>query len=57
MSELERVREKVDYNIRNGLPRYEGLLSHEIGTLNRAEMFGDDDEAFPDEWEWSLIVD
>ena len=33
------------------------LSSEEQSALNRHLMFGEDDEAFPDEDEWSSIVD
>jgi hemerythrin len=36
---------------------YNGLTSHEIGIYNRSLMFGENDEAFPDQDEWSAWVD
>lgn len=33
------------------------LTEEEQSALNRYLMFGEDDEAFPDEDEWSSIVD
>jgi len=36
---------------------YIGLTSSEIGEYNRSLMFGDNDEGFPNEKDWSLIVD
>jgi hypothetical protein len=33
------------------------LSTEEQSALNRYVMFGEDDEAFPDEDEWSFIVD
>jgi len=33
------------------------LSSEEQSAINRYLMFGEDDEAFPDEDEWSSIVD
>ena len=33
------------------------LSSEEQSALNRYVMFGEDDEAFPDQDEWSSIVD
>jgi len=33
------------------------LVQEEQTALNRYLMFGEDDEAFPDEDEWSSIVD
>ena len=37
--------------------QYDGLTSAEIGRYNRAAMFGENDEAFPDQAEWSSWVD
>ena len=36
---------------------YKGLSSAEIGVHSRYVMFGENDESFPDESEWSSIVD
>ena len=36
---------------------FEGLKSSEIATRNRREMFGENDENFPSDEEWSRIVD
>ena len=47
----------VNANIAAGLDRYDGLTSSEIGTYSRFLMFGENDEAFPSEEEWSMIVD
>lgn len=54
---LKLLRAHVAANEAEGRPSNEGLASHEIGTLNRASMFGDEGEAFPTEQEWSRIVD
>ncbi len=40
-----------------GRNSYQGLTSSEIGEYNRSLMFGDNDEAFPGQEEWSSIVD
>jgi hypothetical protein len=40
-----------------GRYQYEGLSTSEIAEYNRRLMFGENDEAFPDVHEWSLIVD
>ena len=47
----------VNANIAAGIDRYDGLTSSEIGTYNRFLMSGENDEAFPSEEEWSMIVD
>jgi hypothetical protein len=39
------------------LQEAETLSSAEIGRRNRALMFGENDEAFPSQEEWSRIVD
>lgn len=55
---LERIRGVIAENKRNGTDNtYEGLQSWEIGLYNGAMMFGDNDEAFPSQDEWSRIVD
>lgn len=36
---------------------YAGLRSSEIAAYNRRLMFGENDEAFPSQEEWSKIVD
>jgi hypothetical protein len=47
----------VNANIAAGIDRYDGLTDSEIGIYSRYLMFGENDEAFPDEEEWSMIVD
>jgi hypothetical protein len=47
----------VDANRANRRGSYDGLLSHDIGNYSRHLMFGDNDEAFPTQAEWSRIVD
>lgn len=44
-------------NLNSGLPAFEGMDSSEIGSINRYFMFGENDEAFPGQEEWSYIVD
>lgn len=44
-------------NLNSGLPAFEGMDSSEIGSINRYFMFGEKDEAFPSQEEWSCIVD
>ena len=54
---LKLLRALVSANLEAGKPQYDGLSSSEIGTLSGAAMFGDNDEAFPSQEEWSLWVD
>ena len=56
-AELARIRGIVDANREAGREMFAGLTSAEIGERNRAIMFGDDDEAFPSDAEWSAWVD
>jgi len=51
------LRDVVAANNEAGRNSYDGLSSAQIGRLNRAAMFGDNDEAFPSDDEWSRIVD
>jgi hypothetical protein len=48
---------KVKANQEAGREYYDGMTSSEIGDYNRYLMFGADDEAFPSQREWSMIVD
>lgn len=54
---LAEIKSLVRDNAIAGRERYLGLASSEIGQYNRALMFGDNDEAFPSQEEWSRIVD
>ncbi len=54
---LARIREVVKANREAGRETFAGLESWEIGMYNGAIMFGDNDEAFPSQEEWSRIVD
>lgn len=54
---LARIRGVIAENRQMGHETYKGLASWEIGLYNGALMFGDDDEAFPSQDEWSSIVD
>ena len=57
-AELARIRAVIAENRAAGRDNeYHGLQSWEIGKVNGALMHGDDDEAFPDQAEWSRIVD
>ena len=50
---ISRVRE----NQMTGKEMYDGMTSSEIGMYNHYLMFGENDEAFPGDVEWSMIVD
>jgi len=50
MTELEIIKNKIEENYKNGNQRYAGLKSHEIGTYNRALMFGEKYEAFDEDY-------
>lgn len=54
---LARIRATVAANKSAGRDTFAGLTSSEIADRNGAEMFGDNDEAFPDQAEWSAWVD
>lgn len=54
---LSRIRAQLQLNRQAGRDTYEGLTASEIGDYNRALMFGDNDEAFPSQEEWSRVVD
>lgn len=36
---------------------FDGFSTEEIAAFNRRLMFGENDEAFPSQEEWSMIVD
>jgi len=54
---LQEIKNKVRENKMSGRSSFEGLDSSDISEYNRAMMFGDNDEAFPSQKEWSWIVD
>lgn len=55
---LEEIKEAVQANQLAGRFQYEGLSSAEIGRYSQALMFGDDWEAFPEDYDdWRRIVD
>ncbi len=56
-SRLEQIRGTVLANKQAGRGSFDGMESSEIAEYNRAIMFGDNDEAFPSQEEWSRIVD
>jgi hypothetical protein len=54
---LPEIRAVIDANRTAGRHTFEGLESSEVGAYHRALMFGENDEAFPDQATWSRIVD
>jgi hypothetical protein len=56
-SDLKIIRDAMNANIEAGRHEYDGLTSSQIGAYNRALMFGENDEAFPDPDTWASIVD
>jgi hypothetical protein len=57
MKDLQTIKANIRANQLAGREPYAGLTSAEIGRYNGALMFGDNDEAFPDQETWSRIVD
>jgi len=57
MKTLQEIKSIISSNLQAKLRQFEGLASDEIGRYNRSIMFGEADEAFPSDAEWSLIVD
>jgi hypothetical protein len=57
MKSLIQIKKVIATNREAGNYLFENLESCEIGKYNGWIMFGDDDEAFPIQAEWSLIVD
>lgn len=57
MKTLSQIKAIIASNRQSGSYTYEGLDSSEIGRYNGYLMFGENDEAFPSEAEWSMIVD
>lgn len=55
--DLNIIRNTIDENQQAGRETFSGLSSAEIGRYNRAIMFGDNDEAFPEQAEWSAWTD
>lgn len=55
--DIKAIRATMNANIAAGRHEYDGLTSAEIGAYNRVLMFGENDEAFPDQDTWSRIVD
>ena len=58
MKTLDEIKATVKRNYADGNDSpYTGLTDDEIGRYNGSLMFGDNGEAWPDEQEWSLVVD
>jgi hypothetical protein len=54
---LTEIKEIIKNNKAEGRFQFEGLTSSEIGAYSGYLMFGDNDEAFPDQETWALITD
>ena len=54
---ITEIKEIIKNNKSEGRFQFEGLTSSEIGAYSRYLMFGDNDEAFPDQETWALIAD
>ena len=54
---LDQIKTIIKENRKAGRHAYKGLDSADIGTYNRSLMWGDDDEAYPGDEEWSEWVD
>lgn len=57
LMDLKQIKSIISDNLKAGRGMYEGLESSEIAQYNRYLMFGENDEAFPSQEEWSMIVD
>ena len=57
MKTLSQIKEVIAANREAGNYIYENLESSEIGQYSGWLMFGDDEEAFPSQAEWAMIVD
>ncbi len=57
MKTNEAVKAQILANKQADRNTYEGLTTDEIADYNRRMMFGESDEAFPGNEEWSRIVD
>jgi len=57
MRPIEELRKIVSDNCENDRYAYEGMSSAEIGAMSREMMFGENDEGFPSDDEWSAWVD
>jgi len=57
MKTLSQIKEIIQLNRQTGAYLFEGLTPSECGRYSGHLMFGDNDEAFPSDSEWSMIVD
>jgi hypothetical protein len=57
MKSLAQIIDVIAANREAGYYLFENLESAEVGKYSGWLMHGDDDQAFPDQAEWSLIVD
>lgn len=57
MKTLPEIKAVIAENRAAGRETYAGLDSAEIGRYSRALMWGENDEAYPGDEEWSRIVD
>ena len=57
MKTLTQIKNIIAANRKAGSYTYENLDSSEIGQYNNWLMHGNNDEAFPSQEEWSMIVD
>ena len=57
MKTINQIKSIILSNRNSQLAIYSGLTSSEIGEYNRSLMFGDLDEAFPDQNAWMEITD
>jgi hypothetical protein len=57
MKTLSEIKEVIAANREAGVYLFDNLESSEIGQYSGWLMFGDDEEAFPSQEEWSMIAD
>ena len=57
MKTLIEIKEVIAANREAGVYLFDNLESSEIGQYSGWLMFGDDEEAFPSQEEWSMITD
>jgi len=57
MKTLSQIKEVIAANREAGVYLFDNLQSSEIGQYSGWLMHGDDEEAFPSQDEWSMIVD
>jgi hypothetical protein len=54
---IKEIKEIIKNNKSEDRFQFEGLTSSEIGAYSRSLMFGDADEAFPDQETWVRVTD